>query len=149
MMIKQISRIATASALVLAAMGTTTLRADSVDDIDPAVTATTTENAVSVRIMNNHGDRAFVYVVDGDRLYLLGTVGHGQLKTFEVPEAWVTGASTVQLKVYPRALEGGIGRSGFGQSGIRTRAIEVPADRMIELLLEPNLSRSDLNIVPA
>jgi hypothetical protein len=149
MMIKQISRIATASALVLAAMGTTTLRADIVDDIDPAVTASTTENAVSVRIMNNHGDRVFVYVVDEDRLYLLGTVGHGQLKTFEVPEAWVKGASTVQLKVYPRALEGGIGRSAFDQSGIRTRAIEVPSDRMIELLLEPNLSRSDLNIVPA
>ena len=147
-MTKGISKIATASALMLATIGATTLSADIVADTDSAVTASATMDGPKVRVMNNHPDRAYVYVVGGEQLYLLGTVGNKQLKTFEVPEAWLNGAGTVQLKVLPRALEAGIGRSAFSQFGIRTRAIQVPADRLIELLLEPALEKSDLNIVP-
>ena len=147
MMTRRISRIAAAFA-VIATIGTTSLRADIVDRPDALTTTSVTDDGVTVRVMNNHPDRAYVYVVDGDQLYLLGTVGNKQLKTFEVPEAWVDGTSTVQLKVFPRALEAGIGRSGFTQFGIKTRAIEVPANRLLELLLEPALEKSDLNIVP-
>ena len=147
MMTGRISRIA-ATFAVLATIGTTSLRADIVDRPDALATTSLTDGDVTVRILNNHADRAYVYVVDSDRLYLLGTVGSRQLKTFEVP-ATFAGSRTVQLKIFPRALEGGVGRSAFVQAGIKTRAIAVPADRVIELVLEPTLANSDLNIVPA
>ena len=148
MMTKGILRIAAEFALALATIGTTTFRADVVDHTSSPVTASFTEDGLTVRILNNHPDHAYVYVVDSDRLYLLGIVGHGQLKAFEIPAAWVDGSGTVQLKVYPRALEGGIGRSAFEQSGIKTQAIELRSDQVMELLLEPALVKSDLNIVP-
>ena len=148
MMTKGILRIAAEFAVALATIGTTTLRVDVVDDANAPVTASVTKDGLTVRILNNHPDRAYVYVVDSDRLYLLGTVGHGQLKAFEIPAAWVEGSGTLQLKVYPRALEGGIGRSAFEQSGIKTQAIELRSDQVMELLLEPALADSDLNIVP-
>ncbi len=137
-----------AFALSLATVGTTTLRADVVDDINSPVTASLTEDGPTVRILNNHPDRVYVYVVGSDRLHLLGTVGHGQLKTFEIPAAWVDRSGTVQLKVYPRAPEGGVGRSAFEQAGIKTHAIKLQSNQVMELLLEPALAESDLNIVP-
>ena len=106
MMTRRISRIAGAFALALATVGTITLRADVVDDINSPVTASLTEDGPTVRILNNHPDRVYVYVVGSNQLYLLGTVGHGDLKTFEIPAAWVEGSGTVQLKVYPRPLAG-------------------------------------------
>ncbi len=137
-----------AFALSLATVGTTTLRADVVDDINSPVTASLTEDGPTVRILNNHPDRVYVYVVGSNQLYLLGTVGHGDLKTFEIPAVWVEGSGTVQLKVYPRVPEVGHGRSSFEQSGIKTQAIELQSDQVMELLLEPVLAKSGLNIVP-
>ncbi len=148
MMTRRISRTAAAFALALATIGTTTLRADVVNHTNSPVTASVTEDGLTVRILNNHADRAYVYVVNSDQLYLLGTVGHGDLKTFEIPAAWVDRSGTVQLKVYPRAPEGGVGRSAFEQAGIKTPAIKLQSNQVMELFLEPALVESDLNIVP-
>ena len=118
------------------------------DQINSPVTASPTEDGPTVRILNNHPDRAYVYVVDSGRLYLLGAVGHGQLETFEIPAARVEESGTVQLEVYPRALQVGHGRSWFGQPGIKTPAIGLKSGQVMELLLEPALANSDLNIIP-
>ncbi len=140
---KMISRVALALALLAATVGTTTLQADTFDRVaDP-----------TVRVTNNHGREVSVYVVDSrNHRHLLGRVGPSELKDLQIPSRLVWGTRTVQLKVYPVQFHvqpiPGLGGPWFEPAGIKTREFfSVRSDQVIELYLEPDLTRSMAGIV--
>ena len=139
---KTISRVALALALLAAAVGTTTLQADTFDRVAPP----------TVRVMNNHGHDVMVYVVDSNHhRHLLGRVGRSELKDFQIPSRLVWGTRTVQLKVYPILPRPGLGDTtsfSFEPAGMKTREFfSVQSDQVIELYLEADLTRSLAGIV--
>ena len=137
-MMKMISRVALALALLVAAVGTTTLQADTFDRVaDP-----------TVRVTNNHGREVSVYVVDSrNHRHLLGRVGPSELRDLQIPARLVWGTRTVQLKVYPVLPMLGLGESSFELAGIKTREFfSVPSFGVIELYLEADLTRSRAGI---
>ena len=136
-MMKMISRVALALALLAATVGTTTLQADTFDRVAPP----------TVRVMNNHGRDVMVYVVDSDyHRHLLGRVGRSELKDLQIPSGVVFwGTRTVQLKVYPvLATRPSL---GYTSAGIETRWFSIQLDEVIELNLERTLMRSLAGIV--
>ncbi len=136
---KMISRVALALALLAATVGTTTLQADTFDRVAPP----------RVRVMNNHGRDVMVYVVDyKNHRHLLGRVGPSELKDLQIPSDLVWGTRTVQLKVYPVQGMLGLGETSFEPAGVKTREFfSVRSDQVIELYLEPDLTRSLAGIV--
>ena len=139
-MMKMISRVAFALALLVAGVGTTTLHADTFDRVAPPVVASGAEGGVTVRVTNNHGHNVRVYVVDSDhRRRLLGRVGPSKFKELQFPSGWVGDTGKVQIKVHPLQL----GRvSGFEPAGIKTSEFSIQSDQVIELYLEADLKRS-------
>ena len=147
---KMISRVAFALALLVAAVGTTTLHADTLDRFSPPVVASGAVEGPTVRVMNNHGRNVSVYVVDSDdRRHLLGRVGRSSIKELQIPSGLVREIGTVQLKVYPVLPAPGLGVSGFEPAGIKTRELSVRSDQVIELYLEADLTRSLVGISPS
>ena len=143
---KMISRIAPALALV-ATVGTTTLHADTFDRVDPQVVTSGAEGGPTVRVFNNYGRHVRVYAVDSDnRRHLLGGVGNTKVKDLQIPEGLVRGIGTVQLKVYPLLAAPGLGVTAFEPAGIKTRELSVRSDQVIQLYLEPDLTRSAVGI---
>ncbi len=143
---KMISRVAPALALV-ATVGTTTLHADTFDRVAPQVVAYSAEGGPTVRVLNNYGHHVRVYVVDSDnRRHLLGRVGPSKLKELQIPAGLVRGTGTVQIKVYPVLPAPSLGVSAFEPAGIRTREFSIQSDQVIELYLEPDLTRSVVGI---
>ena len=137
-MMKMISRVALALALLAAAVGTTTLQADTFDRVvDP-----------TVRVTNNHGREVKVYVVDSNHhRHLLGKVGPSELKDLQIPSRLVWGTRTIQLKVYPVQPMLGLGETSFEPAGIKTREFfSIESFGVIELYLEPDLTRSRAGI---
>ena len=144
---KMISRVALASALLVATVGATTLHADTFDR-DPQVVASGAEGGPIVRVTNNYGHPVRVYVVDSNnRSHLLGRVGPTKLKDLKIPAGLVRGTGTVQLKVYPVLPAPGPGVTVFEPAGIKTREFSVRSDQVIQLYLEPDLTRSRAGIV--
>ena len=138
-MMKMISRVALALALLAVTVGTTTLQADTFDRVvDP-----------TVRVTNNHGREVRVYVVDSNHhRHLLGKVGRYELKDLQIPSRLVWGTRTIQLKVYPVQPMLGLGEPSFEPAGIKTREFfSVQSDQVIVLYLEPDLTRSRAGIV--
>ena len=136
---KMISRVALALALLAAAVGTTTLQADTFDRVaDP-----------TVRVINNHGHAVRVYVVDyKNHRHLLGRVGRSELKDLQIPSRLVWGTRRVQLEVHPVQPMLGLGEPSFEPAGIKTREFfSVQSDQVIVLYLEPDLTRSRAGIV--
>ncbi len=136
---KMISRVALALALLAAAVGTTTLQADTFDRVaDP-----------TVRVTNNHGREVRVYVVDSrNHRHLLGTVGPSELKDLQIPARLVWGTRTVQLKVYPVLPRHHLSQPSFEPAGITTREFfSIQSDQVIVLNLERTLTRSLAGIV--
>ena len=148
MMMKMISRVAPALALLVATVGTTTLHADTFDRVAPQVVASGAEGGPTVRVMNNYSRHVRVYVVDSDnRRHLLGRVGPTKLKDLQIPAGLGQGTDTVQLKVYPVLPAPGPGVTVFEAAGIKTKEFSVQTDQVIQLYLEPNLARSKVGIV--
>ncbi len=147
---KMISRVAFALALLVAAVGTTTLHADTFDRVAPPVVASGAEAGPTVRVTNNFYANVRVYVVDSDnRRHLLGRVGPTKLKDLQIPAGLGQGTGTVQLKVYPVLPAPGPGVTVFEPAGITTREFSVQSDQVIQLYLEPDLRRSAVDIVPS
>ena len=143
---KMISRIAPALALLVATVGTTTLNADTLDHVTPPVVASGA--GPTVHVMNDYGRHVRVYAVDShNRRHLLGTVGRSQTKDLQIPESLTRGTGTVQLKVYPVLPHLGLSESAFEPAGIKTRVLSVQSDQVIVLYLEPDLTRSTVDIV--
>ncbi len=145
-MMKMISRVALALALLAATVGTTTLQADTFDRVAPRVVAS---GGPTVSVMNNHGRAVRVYVVDyKNHRHLLGRVGPSELKDLQIPSGLVWGTRTVQLKVYPVQGMLGLGETSFEPAGVKTREFfSVRSDQVIELYLERTLTRSLAGIV--
>ena len=140
---KMISRVALALALLAATVGTATLQADTLDRVAPHVVAS---GDPTVRVVNNHRHQVRVYVVDSNnRLQWLGRVGRSKVKDLQIPSGLIRG--TVQLKVYPVVYSQGLGISAFEPAGIKTRVLSVQSDQVIVLYLEPDLTRSTVDIV--
>ncbi len=151
-MMKMISRVAPALALLVATVGTTTLHADTFDRVAPRVVASAAEGGPTVRVTNNYLRHVKVYVVDSNnRRHLLGRVSHSRVKELEIPAGLVRGIGTIQLKVYPvlPAAVGRLGASEFDPAGIKTSEFSVQSDQVIELYLEADLKRSLVGIVPS
>ncbi len=154
---KMISHIVPALALLVATVATTTLHADTLDRVAPRVVTSVAEGGPTVRVMNNHHHQVSVYLVDSDnRRHLLGRVGRSEFKNLQIPAGLARGTGTVQLKVYPvlwaesvlSELQPLHRRNGaFQSTGVKTRALSVQSDQVIELYLEPDLSRSKVGIV--
>ncbi len=148
MMMKMISRVALALALLASTVGTTTLQADTFDRVDPYLV---TSGDPTVRVMNNHGRAVRVYVVDfKNHRHLLGTVGRSELKDLQIPSRLVWGTRTVQLKVYPVLPRPALGETtafSFKPFGIKTRVYSIRSDQVIGLYLEADLTRSRAGIV--
>ena len=165
--IKMISRIVPALALLAATAVTTTLRADTLDRVATRVVASSADAGPTVRVMNNYGHEVRVYVVDrNNRRHLLGRLDGSEFKNLQIPAGLARGDGTVQLRVYPVLPRPGLalGLGVFGVSahagenrilgkqlgepvGIKTRVLSVRSDQVIELYLEPDLSRSKVGIV--
>ncbi len=146
---KMISRVALALAVLVAAVGTTTLHADTLDRFSPPVVSSGAEEGPTVRVTNNYLRHVKVYVVDSNnRRHLLGRVSHSRVKELEIPAGLVRGTGTVQLKVYPVLPAPGLGVSSFERPGIMTGEFSIQSDQVIELYLEPDLKRSLVGIVP-
>ena len=150
-MTKMISRVALASALLVATVGTTTLHADTFDRVAPRVVASGAEGGPTVRVTNNYGRHVKVYVVDSNnRRHLLGRVSHSRVKELEIPAGLVRGIGTIQLKVYPVLPAQHIpGVTVFDPAGIETGEFSIQSDQVIELYLEADLKRSLVGIVPS
>ncbi len=147
---KMISRVALASALLLATVVTTTLHADTFDRVASRVVASSAEAGPTVRVINNHLRRVSVYVVDSDnRRRLLGRVSPSGVKDLQIPKGLVRGTGTVQLKVYPVLPAPGPGVTVFEPAGIKTREFSVQSDQVIQLYLDRDLTRSVVGIVPS
>ena len=150
-----ISRIAPALALLVATVATTTLHADTLDRVAPWVVASGAEGGPTVRVMNDHRRQVRVYVVDSNnRLHLLGRVDRSEFRNLQIPAGLARGTGTVQLKVFPvlpivrSSLGLGLfGGKAFDPAGVKTRVISVQSDQVIELHLEPDLTRSKVGIV--
>ena len=148
MMMKMISRIAPALALLVATIATTTLHADTLDRVAPRLVASSAEAGPTVHVMNNHHRRVTVYVVDShNRRQLLGTVGRSQFKELQLPAGWAQGTGTIQFKVYPVLPQPGLAESAFESPGVKTRVLSLQSDQGIVLYLEPDLTRSTVGIV--
>ena len=148
-MMKMISRVALALALLAATVGTTTLQADTFDRVAPHLVAS---GDPTVRVMNNHGRSVMVYVVDyKNHRHLLGRVGRSELKDLQIPSRLVWGTRRVQLKVYPVQPILGLGVAtafSFEPAGIKTREFfSIQSDQVIVLNLEADLTRSLAGIV--
>ena len=149
-MTKMISRVALASALLVATIGTTTLHADTFDRVAPPVVASGAEGGPTVRVTNNHGRHVRVYVVDADhRRHLLGSVGPSKLKALQIPTGLLRGTGKVQLKVYPVLPPLRLGVSSFEPAGIKTREFSIQSGQVIELYLKADLTRSLFGIRPS
>lgn len=139
MMMKMISRVALALALLAATVGTTTLQADTFDRVAPKVVASGAVVGPTVRIVNNYTHQVRVYVVDSNnRLQWLGRVGRSKVKDLQIPSDLVRG--TVQLKVYPVVY--GPSMTTYEPAGIKTKVLSVQSDQVIEFYLERDLTRS-------
>ena len=105
--------------------------------------------------MNDHRRQVRVYVVDSNnRLHLLGRVDRSEFRNLQIPAGLARGTGTVQLKVFPvlpivrSSLGLGLfGGKAFDPAGVKTRVISVQSDQVIELHLEPDLTRSKVGIV--
>ena len=138
-MMKMISRVSVALALLAATVGTTTLQADTFDRVAPRGVASGAEGAPTVRIVNNYLHQVRVYVVDSNnRLQWLGRVGPSKVKDLQIPSDLFAG--TVQLKVYPVVY--GLSMSAAEPAGIKTKVLSVRSDQVIEFYLERDLTRS-------
>ncbi len=147
---KMISRIAAALALLVAAVGTTTLHADTFDRVAPQVVTSGAEGGPTVRVTNNFYANVRVYVVDSDnRRHLLGGVSNTKVKDLQIPEGLVRGIGTIQLKVYPILPAPGLGVIAFEPVGIQTKELSVQSDQVIQLYLDRVLTRSVVGIVPS
>ncbi len=139
-MMKMISRVALALALLAATVGTTTLQADTFDRVAPP----------TVRVVNNHRHPVRVYVVDSNHhRHLLGKVGRYELKDLQIPSRLVWGTRRVQLEVHPVQVQPipGLSQPWFESAGIKTRGFSIQSDQVIGLYLEADLTRSRAGIV--
>ncbi len=53
----------------------------------------------------------------------------------------------VQLKIHPAGPAASLGTSAFEPAGIRTGVLLVPLDRLIEVWVDPVLTRSAIRVV--
>ncbi|MCH7564951.1 MAG: hypothetical protein IH968_14135 [Gemmatimonadetes bacterium] len=147
---KMILRIAPAVALLVATVGTTTLHADTFDRVAPQVVSSGAEGGPTVRVTNNYGRNVRVYVVDShNRRRLLGRVGPSESKDLQIPAGLVRGTGTIHLKVYPDLPSPNFSANWLETAGIKTSEFSVQSDQVIELILEPDLTRSEVGIVPS
>ena len=150
MMTKMISRVAFALALLVAAVGTTTLHADTLDRVAPHVVTSGAEGGPTVRVTNNNYGHVRVYVVDSDnRRHLLGSVSPSRVKDLQIPAGLVRGNGTVQLRVYPVLLAPRLREIAREPAGVQTKELSVQSDQVIQLYLERDLTNSRVGIVPS
>jgi len=144
MMMRMSNMLRVVPALTLAAaLGNTPLQAASLDPTGTTVDETAATPS-EVRVVNNHEGRVSVYAVDqeGTRLYL-GSVNRTQFRAFTLP------VGTTRLQVLPRSAPAGLGARDSQSAGIETRAIEFQAGQIVQLWLEPGLTRSTASILTA
>ena len=153
MTMKMISRMAPALALLAASAAATTLNADTIDRDGPRALAFEAEDGATVSIMNNHGYQVVVYLVDSsDRRHLLGTVDDEEFKSLTVPAHLSSGTEAVRIKIYPvlprPGLDLGLGLFGENENAVavKTAPFALRPDHVIQLFLEPNLTRSRIGI---
>lgn len=149
---KKIASMVPALALLAVLTAPTTLEADPIDRVAPEAV---NMDGATVSVMNNHGFQVAVYLVDSnDQRYLLGRVDHMQFKNLEIPAEMTAGTEGVRIKIYPilpkPGLEQGLGL--FGESddieatAVKTAAFALRSGHVIQLFLEPTLTRSKIAI---
>jgi len=149
---KKIALIAPALALLAVSTAATTLQADTIDRVGPEVVIV---SGATVGVMNNHGVQVEVYLVNSsDERYLLGRVNNMQFKNLEIPEEMTAGTEGVRIKIYPIMPKPGLQQSLglFGDSddieatAVKTAAFALRSGHVIQLFLEPTLTRSKIAI---
>ncbi len=143
---KMIKRITPALALFAVAVATAPLQADR---IAPEAVAA---DGATISVMNNHGYQVEVYLVDSnDQRYLLGRVDNLKFKNLEVPAELALGTEAVRIKIYPVLPKPGldVGLGLFGEinaeaTAVKTAAFSLRTGQVIELFLEPTLTRSKI-----
>lgn len=104
--------------------------------------------------MNNHGYQVAVYLVDtSDQRYSLGKVDNLDFETLDIPTELTSGNDGVRIKSYPILPKPGldVGLGLFGESEIEATAVKTAAfalrsEHVIQLSLEPTLTRSKIAI---
>jgi hypothetical protein len=100
--------------------------------------------ALGVRVINNNASPVEVWVEDGHgRLRRLGRVAASEVRLLAVPEkALATGR--LQVKVY---TDEPVWSNAGDQFGVRTRTLDPAELEVIQFWVEPNLERSQVELV--
>lgn len=100
--------------------------------------------ALGVRVINNNASPVEVWVEFGHgRLLRLGRVAPSDVKLLAVPEEAVA-AGRLQVKVYTDEPVWSIAGEPFG---VRTRTLDPDELEVIQFWVEPNLERSQVELV--
>ena len=95
-------------------------------------------------VVNSHQTRVLVYVEDSEgRVQLLGRVSRGEVKRFDTP-ADVTERGDFRVKVYP--IYNPDPWSGWNDTGIKTRALNLDNGEMLVLWIGKNLTESSVEV---
>lgn len=111
-------------------------------------------DGATISVMNNHGYQVAVYLVDtSDQRYSLGKVDNLDFETLDIPTELTSGNDGVRIKSYPILPKPGldVGLGLFGESEIEATAVKTAAfalrsEHVIQLSLEPTLTRSKIAI---
>ena len=127
---------------VALALGFVAANAVSVEAAQTYGTTDEIDTDIEVRVMNNHLVPVRVYAEDSEgKLYRLGRVARGKLGTFTVPTELAE--STFRIKVFP---SNPLGRPIGAEYGVKTNVLDFDRDHGITIWLEPDLSRSTVEI---
>ena len=100
------------------------------------------EITTEIYVVNNHLTDVRVYAEDSEgRLYSMGRVARGDLRTFDVPEE-VEGAE-FRIKVFPSTP---VYSPIPDDYGVKTNALDADRDRQVRLWLEADLTQSVVEI---
>ena len=120
----------------LLVVGATSADAMPLNDADGAT--------LEVRVINNHAASVRVFVEDAKgRVHTLGTVRPAEYSAIEVPGE-LTALGDVKIKVFPAAPAW---TSVPADSGVRTQALDADDFEAIQFWVEPDLRRSQVELV--
>jgi len=126
--------LATAAAML--AFGAGTVGAEVIDGPE--------DSTLQVRIINNHASAVRVYVESADgREHSLGRVLPAEYKALEIPER-LTALGDVKIKVFEAAPAW---TSVPADSGVRTQALSSDDYSAIQFWVEPDLRRSQVELI--
>lgn len=95
-----------------------------------------------VMVVNNHGWLVNVYAEDASgRMHKLGRVASGDARQFEIPPQIAEGS--FRVKVYPSFPPWSLNQDDFG---VKTNPLDFDRDSQITFWLEPDLTKSVLQV---